>query len=63
MSTKKKGFVNVEYIKDLGSNVKGTKEVRHAEIADNLAKKGFVKILDKVEKYVPKKAKPDEVKD
>jgi len=53
------GFVEVEYLKDIGTHTKGEKDVMHRSTAESLAKKGkeFVKILKDVVDYKPKKAK------
>jgi len=57
MASAKTGYVQVEFTGTTGIP-KGTKELRHAIIAESLEKKGIVKILGKkAGKYVPKSAK------
>ena len=51
------GMYNVEFIKDVGSNVKGTKAIYHSSTAQTLSDKGLIKIVDKIEVYFPKAAK------
>lgn len=52
-----KGMWNVEYIKDLGGNKKGTECIYHSSTATTLEAKGWIKIVSEVKVHVPKTMK------
>ncbi len=54
---KAKGFVNVEFLEQLGNVEKGTKQVMHKSTALSLVGKGLVKVGSAVKNWKPNKAK------
>ena len=51
-----KGMVNVKFLTDLGNYEKGEDTVMHSSTAEALSSTETVKIVSKVEEFVPKKA-------
>lgn len=56
----KQGMWKVEFLKDLGSNEKGTTQTYHASTATTLEAKGHIKILSEVKNHKPKTIKDAE---
>jgi len=51
------GYVEVEFISDFGSYVKGEKIIYHKSTADTLVDKKIVKVTEVIKNYIPKGAK------